>query len=336
MIATDHGSIDGTTEILEGYASQGHLRRIAVTGEMQDGGWRTQHGTDRGNRATTLIGSSTQMQTSSGCRMDGSLKETFAGIPAEYSVVFALSRHFVPRPEDDAFFAERMIVRASPAVALNDPTSPYRPHLKVAHRGDPDITISHGSHSASSTRWKRSIIGTRSKSSPFPVSVVCTVGAQGRPPSPRRQPGWPYSPRFSQAKPGVRTNATRASPLTTRKLSVGSEEESLVVDRPSSGEPRLGLRANRCPVGDARSGCDLRERRRARCGCGSTPSACRRTRGSGGSVEGASRSSLPSRTGTFAAAVLVVVVLVAVALPEASAIDRTTRSRRGVLPHEFH
>ena len=41
VIASDHGSTDGTTEILERYAREGHLVRIEVEGEMRDGPWRT-------------------------------------------------------------------------------------------------------------------------------------------------------------------------------------------------------------------------------------------------------------------------------------------------------
>ena len=41
VIATDHESRDGTTEILETYARTGHLLRIPVEGEMRDGPWRT-------------------------------------------------------------------------------------------------------------------------------------------------------------------------------------------------------------------------------------------------------------------------------------------------------
>jgi hypothetical protein len=60
--------------------------------------------------------------------------------------VWALSRHFVPRPGGESFFAERMTVRVSPRAAMNDPISPYRPHAKVAHRADPDISITTGAH----------------------------------------------------------------------------------------------------------------------------------------------------------------------------------------------
>ena len=59
-------------------------------------------------------------------------------MPEPYGVVWALSRHFVP-----AAGRRRVLRRAddgprlAPA-AINDPTSPYRPHLKAAHRADPD------------------------------------------------------------------------------------------------------------------------------------------------------------------------------------------------------
>ena len=75
-------------------------------------------------------------------------------MPGPYGIIFALSRHFAPRPEDGQLFLERMNVRVSPPVAINDPTSPYRPHLKVAHRGDPNITVRHGAHGASSDIWE--------------------------------------------------------------------------------------------------------------------------------------------------------------------------------------
>jgi hypothetical protein len=82
------------------------------------------------------------------------LKEVFFDIPETHGVVFALSRHFVPRPDDGSHFSDRMVVRASPRAAIHDPTSPYRPHLKAAHRADPSVTISFGSHTVTSQRWR--------------------------------------------------------------------------------------------------------------------------------------------------------------------------------------
>jgi hypothetical protein len=69
-----------------------------------------------------------------------------SAVPRRYGVVWALTRHFVPRPDDGAFFAERMTARFSGLAPINDPTSPYRPHAKAAHRADPGIEVLFGSH----------------------------------------------------------------------------------------------------------------------------------------------------------------------------------------------
>jgi hypothetical protein len=80
----------------------------------------------------------------------GTLKETFGAIPGRYGIVWGLTRAFVPRPEDGRSFSERMTVRLAANAPINDPASPYRPHAKVAHRGDPTISVHFGSHLAHS------------------------------------------------------------------------------------------------------------------------------------------------------------------------------------------
>ena len=153
VIASDHQSTDGTTEILERYARDGHLRRIEVEGEMHDARWRTH----MARLAASENGADWVINTDADefwMPRRGTLKEAFAAIPDTHGVIFALSRHFVPRPEDGEHFSERMVVRASPQAAVHDPASPFRPHLKAAHRADPDITISFGSHTVWSRRWR--------------------------------------------------------------------------------------------------------------------------------------------------------------------------------------
>jgi len=151
VIASDHESEDGTTEILEGYVREGHLRLIRVQGEMRDRPWRTH----MARLAATEHGADWVINTDADefwMPRGGTLKDVFAAVPDFVGRIYALSKHFVPRPEDGSPFHERMTVHASPAVAINDPTSPFRPHLKVAHRGDADVTVGHGSHTAASTR----------------------------------------------------------------------------------------------------------------------------------------------------------------------------------------
>jgi hypothetical protein len=76
----------------------------------------------------------------------GTLKEALAAVPDEYGIVWAITRHFLPRPGNMESFAERMTIRLSAAAPVNDPTSPYRPHAKAAHRADPGIVVLFGSH----------------------------------------------------------------------------------------------------------------------------------------------------------------------------------------------
>jgi len=153
VIASDHQSQDGTTEILESYARDGYLLRIPVQGEVRESAWRTH----MARLAATEHGADWVINTDADefwMPRGGALKGVLSAVPEPYGVVFALSRHFAPRPDDGALFAERMTVRVSPPVAINDPTSPYRPHLKAAHRADPGIGIGFGSHTVFTARWR--------------------------------------------------------------------------------------------------------------------------------------------------------------------------------------
>jgi Glycosyl transferase family 2 len=145
VIASDHESRDGTTEILEAYARRGYLRRIPVSGEVRESEWRT----TMARLAATDHGAEWVINTDADefwMPRDGTLQDAFRAVPAAYGVVWALTRHFVPRPEVEPFFADRMTARVSALAPLNDPTSPYRPHAKAAHRADPEIRVRHGAH----------------------------------------------------------------------------------------------------------------------------------------------------------------------------------------------
>ena len=61
-----------------------------------------------------------------------SLKDVFALVPAQYGIVNAFWRSFVPRPDTDGDWWERMTVRLSSAAPINDPRSFYRPVTKIA------------------------------------------------------------------------------------------------------------------------------------------------------------------------------------------------------------
>jgi hypothetical protein len=146
VVATDHRSQDGTTEILESYARQGYLHLIREEGdEMREGEWATRMArlaADEFGADWVIHSDADEFNWPRG----GSLKEVLESVPERYGVVRALLRQFVPRPADGAFFAERMTVRMSTSAPINDPRSLFRPNLKAVHRGDPTVTLSAGAH----------------------------------------------------------------------------------------------------------------------------------------------------------------------------------------------
>ena len=146
VIATDNNSRDGTTEILESYARERHLHLIREPAEgLRQGEWVTR----MARLATTEFGADWVLNTDADefwWPREGSLKELLAAIPRRYGIVQAFWRSFVPRPDDGGFFAERMTARLSQHAPINDPTSFYRPVIKVAHRGDPGVIVGRGNH----------------------------------------------------------------------------------------------------------------------------------------------------------------------------------------------
>ncbi len=145
VIATDHRSEDGTTEILESYEREGVLRLLRESGpEVRTQVWRT-----RMARMAAKLGADWVIA----CDGDefwwprsGSLKEMLAAIPRGYGVVEGPWRFFLPRSEGPEFFAERMTVRLAPLGALEHPRTPFRPRVKIAHRARPDLVVQGGNH----------------------------------------------------------------------------------------------------------------------------------------------------------------------------------------------
>jgi hypothetical protein len=146
VIATDNASRDGTTDILESYERSGCLRLIREPAEgLRQGEWVTrmarlaaaEHGAD-----WVINSDADEFWWPRG----GSLKEVLAAVPERYGIVEAFWRSFVPLPDDGRPFFERMTYRLSSQAPINDPTSFYRPVVKVAHRADPDVQVGRGNH----------------------------------------------------------------------------------------------------------------------------------------------------------------------------------------------
>src|ERR671924_547649 len=126
VIATDNNSQDGTTEILEAYASEGVLHLIREPAEgLRQGEWvtrmarlaATEFGAD-----WVIHGDADEFYWPRGVN----LKEVFEPIPERFGVVRTFVRAFLLRPDDGGFFAERMTARLSAQAPINDPSSIFR------------------------------------------------------------------------------------------------------------------------------------------------------------------------------------------------------------------
>ena len=146
VIATDNRSEDGTTEILEQYAREGHVHLIREAGEdLRQNEWVTR----MARLAATEFGADWVVNSDADefwWPRGPSLRRVLEAIPPRYGTVGAFLRTFVPRPDGEGSFAERLTVRFSALAPINDPASLFKPIRKVIHRGHPEIILTRGNH----------------------------------------------------------------------------------------------------------------------------------------------------------------------------------------------
>jgi hypothetical protein len=146
VVATDNLSCDGTTQILERYERSGVLHLIREDGkDMRQAEWVT--------RMARLAATDFDADWVINADADefwwprtGTLKAILAAVPDRFGVVRAGWRHFVPRPDDGRFFAERMTARLRWPAHPGDKRTVFHAHQKVAHRGDARVVVEAGNH----------------------------------------------------------------------------------------------------------------------------------------------------------------------------------------------
>jgi glycosyl transferase family 2 len=147
VIATDHRSVDGTTDLLRDYEQEGRVVLIREHGDvLQQAEWvtrmarlaATEHGAD-----WVINSDADEFWWPCG----GTFAEILAPVPRRFGVVRGLMRHFVLRPGGEPFL-ERMTIRARPTADLS---SPYHAQVKVAHRAVLDAVVSTGNHDVTGT-----------------------------------------------------------------------------------------------------------------------------------------------------------------------------------------
>ena len=145
VVATDHLSEDGTTEILREYERAGSLHVIREDRPEYN---QPLYVTRMARLAATEFGADWVINADADefwWPRDGPFRELFASVPSRFGVVQGLWRHFVLRPDDDGPFYERMLWRRRPA---RDPLDPYHLAVKVAHRAHPQVEVGGGNHKA--------------------------------------------------------------------------------------------------------------------------------------------------------------------------------------------
>jgi hypothetical protein len=146
VVATDNRSTDGTTDVLERYAREGHVHLIREAGEdLRQDEWVTR----MARLAATDFGADWVVNSDADefwWPRGASLRDMLAAVPPRYGTVGAFLRMFPPRPATEGTFAERMTVRFSALAPINDPASLYKPIRKVIHRAHPEIKVTRGNH----------------------------------------------------------------------------------------------------------------------------------------------------------------------------------------------
>lgn len=145
VIATDHRSTDGTTEILRRFERDGVLTLVREESEeLRQSDWVTR----MARLAATELGADWVVNADADelwWPRDGSLAEVLSAVPPRYGALRGLWRNFVPRPDDGRPFFERMTLRRRPSVDLTDP---FHAQVKVVHRAHPEVVVTQGNHDA--------------------------------------------------------------------------------------------------------------------------------------------------------------------------------------------
>jgi hypothetical protein len=156
VIATDNGSSDGTTEILDSYARDGYLHLLRQQGDnMNQIEWVSR----MARLAATEFDADWVINSDADefwCSHGAPIKTVLAEVPKRFATVRAFMRNFLPLPGNDEFFAERMNVRLVPGEAKRERhrVHPFHAQDKVLHRAHPEVTVSAGNHDA---RWPGSV-----------------------------------------------------------------------------------------------------------------------------------------------------------------------------------
>ncbi len=154
IVATDNGSVDGTTGILAAYEEAGVLELIHDA----------EHDHEQGRRVTRMARKAASNHGADwiiNCDADEffwpygvahpdstGIADSFAALSASCNRFWAWPKELVAHPDLKGSWADRLIIRDNESLMPDG--SPYG--AKCCHRADPDITVGEGNHIAYSPR----------------------------------------------------------------------------------------------------------------------------------------------------------------------------------------
>ncbi|MGC2373241.1 MAG: glycosyltransferase family 2 protein [Solirubrobacteraceae bacterium] len=143
VIVTDHGSEDGTSEILREY------ERMGVAKVIRD----EEEGHHQSNRVTRMaeiahLGHSADWVFHNDADefwwpLVGDLRDVFSSLPPHFGQIEVQRRNFRPRVDGEGPFYSRLVYREASSLNL----SGHALESKIAHRPHPDVVVAPGNHS---------------------------------------------------------------------------------------------------------------------------------------------------------------------------------------------
>lgn len=165
VIATDHRSVDGTTDVLRAWERRGRLRLLHESGEaFEQDVWVTR----MARMAAVEHDAAWVIHTDADefwWPSAGDLRSTLAAVPASIGSLQVPRTNFMPSRDEVGAFFDRMVMRDRASVnALGTPLP-----SKVCHRGAADVTIGMGNHDATSPSFGPAAPATSLEILHFPV-----------------------------------------------------------------------------------------------------------------------------------------------------------------------
>jgi len=180
FLVMDHGSDDGTTEILQDYHQQGFLDLLR---QENPGYYQSIWVTEMARCAAQDLGADWVINSDADefwWPVAGDLRSTLQWVPQEVDVLYVHRHNFLPSSMQHGCFQDRLIYRQKHSTnSLGQPLPG-----KACHRADPSVTVEQGNHDCSSASFGLKTPTTAIEILHFPVrslgQISRKIAAGGR------------------------------------------------------------------------------------------------------------------------------------------------------------